>query len=231
MSMENEFQGGQGEGSDQGGGPDRRRWRGGRRRRRRRGGGGGGGGGGQGGFGGGQGGYGGQGGGFGGGGGQGPNMGGGGMPPDYVPEPEGPTEATTGVLEYTKEGNGWLRQRRNSYLPDSIPGGDVFVPASLIRSHRLLEGSEIHGQAGIPTRGQQRMTLVQVDTVDGLSPADNRERKTFKDLTVIDPEPMFVMAPGDEDISREHTVEVLLELGFSQADAERIAADAAKAKG
>jgi len=28
----------------------------------------------------------------------------------------------------------------------------------------------------------------------------------------------------------EHTVDVLLELGFSQADAERIATDAAKAK-
>ena len=171
--------------------------------------------GGGGGYNGGQGGGGGYNGGQGGGGYSGGQGGGGVIPADYVPEPEGPTEATSGVLEYSREGSGWLRQRRNNYLPDSVPGGDVFVPTSLIRAHRLMEGSEVHGQAGVPSRGQQRTTLMQVESVDGVSPAENRERKLFKELTVIDPEPMFVLAPSEEDISLR-IVDLLCPVGRGQ---------------
>ncbi len=134
---------------------------------------------------------------------------------DFVPEAQGPTEDVSGVLEYTKEGNGWLRQRRNHYQPDPIPGGDTFVPMSLIRQNRLQEGCEVAGQAGIPTRGQQRMTLVSVTSVDGMEPADARERPNFKDLTVIDPQPQFVLAPGDEDISLR-IIDLLCPIGKGQ---------------
>jgi transcription termination factor Rho len=129
---------------------------------------------------------------------------------------EGPTEEAVGVLDYTKEGNGWLRKKQNSYLPDSIPGGDAFVPGALIRGHRLLEGSEIVGQAGMPNRGQQRLTLASVETVDGLSPEVSRERKTFKDLTVIDPQPQFVLAPGDDADISLRIVDLLCPIGKGQ---------------
>ena len=134
---------------------------------------------------------------------------------DFVPEAQGPTEEVVGVLEYTKEGNGWLRQRRNHYLADSIPGGDTFVPLSLIRQYRLQEGTEVDGQAGIPTRGPQRMTLVNVEGIDGMDPEDARDRPNFKDLTVIDPQPQFVLAPGDEDISLR-IIDLLCPVGKGQ---------------
>jgi transcription termination factor Rho len=237
---DNDFSGGMDQAPDSGG-PERRRWRGGRRRRRRRGGGGGGGGqgggyggqgGGYGGQGGGQGGgYGGQGGGgfegqgggFGGGfaegaggGGVGVGASGGAGGGDFRPLVDGPTEETSGVLEYTKEGNGWLRKRQNSFMPDSIPNGDVFVPGALIRSYRLQEGSEIVGQAGLPSRGPQRFTLAAVDRVDGMPPEERRECKTFRDLTVIDPEPQFVLAPGDDENISLRIVDLLCPLGFGQ---------------
>ncbi|MBM4063714.1 MAG: transcription termination factor Rho, partial [Planctomycetes bacterium] len=129
---------------------------------------------------------------------------------------EGPTEEAAGVLEYTKEGNGWLRKRQNSFLPDSVPNADVFVPASLIRSYRLQEGSEILGQAGLPNRGPQRHTLAAVDKVDGMSPEERRERRGFRDLTVIDPEPMFVLAPGEDENVSLRVVDLLCPLGFGQ---------------
>jgi len=203
---ENDFSAGMEAGSDHGG-PDRKRWRGGRRRRRRgRGNGGGGGGGG----------------GFaegapamGAGGMGGGGMGGGGGA-DFRPMVDGPTEEAVGVLEYTKEGNGWLRKRQNSFMPDSIPNGDVFVPAALIRSYRLQEGSEIVGQAGLPSRGPQRYTLAAVDRVDGLTADERRECKTFRELTVIDPEPMFVLAPGDDENISLRIVDLLCPLGFGQ---------------
>ncbi len=189
---DNDFGGGT-EGSPDHGGPDRKWRRGGRRRRRRRGGGGGGGGGG------------GEGGGGGGGGGGGQ---GGSFPV------EGPTEQATGVLEYTKEGNGWLRQRINSYMPDSIPNGDVFVPSALIRQHRLQEGSEVVGQAGLPSRGPQRHTLAEVETVDGVDPEERRELQQFRHMTVIDPEPQFVLAPGSDENVSLRIVDLLCPVGF-----------------
>ncbi|MCA8977413.1 MAG: transcription termination factor Rho [Planctomycetes bacterium] len=178
-----------------GGGPDRKRWRGGRRRRRRRGGGGGGGGQGE-----------------GGGGGGGGGGGNGGGPIGVV---EGPTEEVTGVVEYTKEGNGWLRKKENSFMPDSIPNGDTFVPATLIRSLRLQEGSEIKGQAGLPNRGPQRFTLTEVETVDDVSAEERRDMRTFRDMTVIDPQPQFVLAPGDDDVSLR-VVDLLCPVGYGQ---------------
>ncbi len=208
---ENDFPGGMEQAPD-GGGPERRRWRGGRRRRRRRGGGGGGGGGG--GHPGGVGNGGGGGGGFGGPPGDGGGGGNGGG--DFRPVVEGPTEAAAGVLEYTKEGNGWLRKAQNSYQPDSIPNGDVFVPMSLIRQYRLQEGSEIHGQAGLPSRGPQRYTLATIESVDALPPDERRELKAFREMTVVDPEPMFVLAPGDDENISLRIVDLLCPLGYGQ---------------
>ncbi len=243
---ENDFPGGTEQAPDGGGPERRRWRGGRRRRRRRGGGGGGGGGqGGGGGFGGGGqggggfggggqggggggggGGYGNGGGGFGGGGNSGGGGGGGGYhdgpPNDGGGGPvgaalvDGPTEQTVGVLEYTKEGNGWLRKKQNSYQPDSIPNGDVFVPAALIRTLRLQEGSEIIGQAGLPSRGPQRYTLASIESVDALPPEERRELPAFREMTVIDPEPMFVLAPGDDENISLRVVDLLCPLGYGQ---------------
>ncbi|MFN9278056.1 MAG: transcription termination factor Rho [Planctomycetota bacterium] len=135
---------------------------------------------------------------------------------DFRPLVDGPTELATGVLEYTKEGNGWLRKKQNSYQPDSIPNGDTFVPMTMIRQHRLLEGSEIVGQAGLPNRGPQRFTLASIESVDGLPPEERRELKPFRDMTVIDPEPQFVLAPGSDENISLRIVDLLCPLGFGQ---------------
>jgi len=141
---------------------------------------------------------------------------GGGNGGDMRPVVEGPTEQASGVLEYTKEGNGWLRKRQNSYQPDSIPNGDIFVPGSLIRQWRLQEGSELIGQAGLPNRGPQRYTLASIESVDGMTPEERRERKAFREMTVIDPEPMFVLAPGDDENISLRIVDLLCPLGYGQ---------------
>jgi transcription termination factor Rho len=135
---------------------------------------------------------------------------------DFRPLVEGPTEQATGVLEYTKEGNGWLRKKQNSYQPDSIPNGDTFVPMTMIRQHRLLEGSEIVGQAGLPNRGPQRFTLASIESVDGLPPEERRELKSFREMTVIDPEPQFVLAPGSDENISLRIVDLLCPLGYGQ---------------
>ncbi|MBK8977889.1 MAG: transcription termination factor Rho, partial [Planctomycetes bacterium] len=175
-----------------GGGNGQKRWRKRRRRRGSRGGGGGGGGGG--------------------------GVGGGVPSPgaDFMPEIDGDTEAVSGCLELQKDKTGWLRQKRHMYLPDDDGYDDVFVPAPLVRQYRMIEGSFVIGQGGIPMKGHKRMTLAEVDTIDGLGPEESKNRRLFKELTVVDPEPMMVLAQGiDDDISLR-IVDLLCPIGRGQ---------------
>jgi transcription termination factor Rho len=157
----------------------------------------------------------GRGGGGGGGGGGSNGGGGGGGGGEHVPEFEGELETVEGVLELHKDMSGWLRQARNMYLPDENGHGDVFVPASLVRRNRLLAGSYVVGDAGWPARGAQRLTLGEITTVDGMTPDERKECTPFKDMVVIDPEPQFVLEPGDGDVSLR-IVDLLCPIGRGQ---------------
>jgi transcription termination factor Rho len=135
--------------------------------------------------------------------------------PEFVPEIEGPTEVAEGVLEMNKDGSGWLRSVENDYLPDDNPNRDVYVPPSLVRQHRLIEGMDITGQAGQPKPGSARTVLATIEMIDGLPPEESAKRTAFKNLTVIDPEPQFVLEPGDGDISLR-VIDLLCPLGKGQ---------------
>jgi transcription termination factor Rho len=173
------------------GGNGQKRWR--KRRRRRRGGGGGGGGSG------------------GGGGGGGATA-----AADFVPEVEGDLEDVSGVLELQKDKSGWLRQKRHMYLADEDGYDDIFVPFSVVRQNRLHEGSFVVGRGGVPTRGPKRTTLVEVDEIDGMDPEDYRERPLFKELTVVDPEPMFGLSQDDDADISLRIVDLLCPIGRGQ---------------
>jgi transcription termination factor Rho len=128
---------------------------------------------------------------------------------------DGPTEPVCGVIELNKDGSGWLRRQDNDYLPDDNPNSDVYVPSVVVRQNRILEGSEIQGQAGLPKPGSNRAVLASVDTIDGMAPDASRERVAFKNLTVIDPQPQFVLEPGDGDISLR-IIDLLCPIGKGQ---------------
>ena len=66
-----------------------------------------------------------------------------------------------------------------------------------------------------PNKGPQRPTLATVETVDGLDPGVSRERKFFKDLTVVDPEPQFILEPDDGDVSLR-IIDMLSPIGCGQ---------------
>src|SRR5690606_6891695 len=142
--------------------------------------------------------------------------GGGGAAVDFVPEIEGETEEVSGVLELQKDKSGWLRQKRHMYLPDEDGYDDVFVPATLVRQNRLLEGSMIVGQGGVPSKGHRRTTLTSVESVDGLPPEESRERRMFKELTVIDPQPMFALAQTDDADISLRIIDLLCPIGAGQ---------------
>ncbi len=134
---------------------------------------------------------------------------------ETMPEIEDPTEEVRGVIDVQKDNSGWLRQPKNSYTAAEEPDQDVYVPAMLIKQHRIFPGSEIVGKAGTPNRGARRLTLGTVDSVDGLAPEESAKRPFFKDLTVIDPEPQFVLEPDDGDVSLR-IIDLLCPIGAGQ---------------
>jgi transcription termination factor Rho len=133
-----------------------------------------------------------------------------------VPEVEGDLEDVSGVLELQKDKSGWLRQKRHMYLADEDGYDDIFVPFSVVRQNRLHEGSFVVGRGGVPTRGPKRTTLVEVDEIDGMDPEDYRERPLFKELTVVDPEPMFGLSQDDDADISLRIVDLLCPIGRGQ---------------
>jgi transcription termination factor Rho len=87
-----------------------------------------------------------------------------------------------GVLELHPRGFGFLRDPARSYLARQA---DVYVPAPLIRKHRLREGLLLSGSLEPPRKGTGPR-LAQVERIEEAA-ADQFRTRDFDDLTPIDP--------------------------------------------
>jgi transcription termination factor Rho len=102
------------------------------------------------------------------------------------------TDIHSGILKLTKKGAGHL-------LNPAKSTDKIFVPARLIRDHRLSEGATVTG----PTQsGQKDPLLTRVETVCGLTPEAFQKRTPFKRLIAIDPCERFDLAITGETSTR-----------------------------
>jgi len=116
-----------------------------------------------------------------------------GGPPRGDDVPFGPQQRVrvTGVLEMTPDGQGWLRSIATSYVLEDT---DPYLSVVLTRAANLRPGSEVDGWA---ERLRGRLTVVDVQTVDGLSPDKAAVLPLFKQLTSVDPTERFVLEGGE----------------------------------
>jgi transcription termination factor Rho len=107
--------------------------------------------------------------------------------------PFGPQQRveTSGVLELLPDGQGWLRNIQTSYVPEDT---DPYLPATLTRSMNLRPGTEI---VAWTERVRGKSTVVDIRSVDGLSPEEANALPLFKQLTSIDPTERFVIEGGE----------------------------------
>jgi transcription termination factor Rho len=116
-----------------------------------------------------------------------------------------------GVLEILPEGFGFLRRLENRYQPHP---SDVHVPRGLIKSLQLKPGSEIKGKVSSPPAGGRKRQLAQIELVDGVDPAEARERPQFRSLVSIDPfERLRIDAFNDESM---RVIDLLTPIGKGQ---------------
>ena len=101
--------------------------------------------------------------------------------------PPAELQQVAGILE-VQDQHGFLRV--NGYLPGP---GDLYVPAELIRGHKLRPGDQIDGAAApAPAAGRSGQApkanpLVRIDLINGQSPEQALNRPRFAELTPIHP--------------------------------------------
>ncbi|MGV3541452.1 MAG: transcription termination factor Rho, partial [Rufibacter sp.] len=93
--------------------------------------------------------------------------------------------ANEGVLELMQDGYGFLRSAHYHYLasPD-----DIYVSPSQIKLFGLKTGDTVKGTVRAPKEGEKYFALLKVDSVNGRTTEEIRDRIPFQHLTPLFPE-------------------------------------------
>ena len=94
-------------------------------------------------------------------------------------------EIRGGVLEIMSEGIGFLRQNYQ------INPEDVYVSQAQLRRWDLRNGDQVIGLCRPPRESERHWGLVKVETINGLTPEEARNRKSFESMTPIFPDKRF----------------------------------------
>lgn len=108
---------------------------------------------------------------------------------------------SSGVLQLSDKGFGFLRQAHNNYLPGP---DDVYVPKGLIERFSLREGLHVAGRV-TPSRDHRRKIrspqLASVDEVNEVSCEDYSRAPEFSKLVSIDPTERLELSAGNNNMS------------------------------
>ncbi|MCF8340897.1 MAG: transcription termination factor Rho [Chitinophagaceae bacterium] len=103
-----------------------------------------------------------------------------------------------GVLEMMPDGYGFLRSSDYNYL--SSPD-DVYVSPSQIKLFGIKTGDTICGTVRPPKEGEKYFALLKVETVNGKSPEEVRDRVPFDYLTPLFPYEKLTLSTRPDIIS------------------------------
>lgn len=122
-----------------------------------------------------------------------------------------PTAAThEGVLELHPKGYGFLRSPAKNYVPQA---GDPYVSIQLLKQHRLREGDKLSGPLE-PGKPGTAPRLARVETIEGV-PAKELKRRSFDELTPIDPSQRIRLETGAEPLTTR-VMDLLAPIGKGQ---------------
>lgn len=106
--------------------------------------------------------------------------------------------SSMGVLEITNEGYGFLRSPEYNYL--SSPD-DVYVSPSQIKIFGLKTGDTVIGQIRAPKEGEKYFALLKVDTINGKTTDEIRDRVPFEYLTPLFPQERLNLSTASDQLS------------------------------
>lgn len=120
---------------------------------------------------------------------------------------------TSGVLEVTPDGYGFLRSSDYNYLtsPD-----DIYVTQQQIKSYGLKTGDVVEATIRPPKEGEKYFPLSRVLTVNGRSPEFIRDRVPFEHLTPLFPDEKFDLTSGRSANISTRVVDMFSPIGKGQ---------------
>ncbi|HOD53088.1 MAG TPA: transcription termination factor Rho [Candidatus Cloacimonadota bacterium] len=87
---------------------------------------------------------------------------------------------TTGCLDITDDGYGFLRYPENNYIPGR---DDVYVSLNQIKRFGLKRGHMVTGPVRSPKEGEKYFAMLRVDAVNYMDPSKIQEITPFEELT------------------------------------------------
>ncbi|MEX2595465.1 MAG: transcription termination factor Rho [Salibacteraceae bacterium] len=118
-----------------------------------------------------------------------------------------------GCLEIMKEGYGFLRSADYSYL--SSPD-DVYVSQSQIKLFGLRTGDTVRGTIRPPKEGEKYYPLIRIEKINGLDPADVRDRVPFDYLKPLFPEERFTLTGHRKQTMSSRIIDLFTPIGKGQ---------------
>ena len=131
---------------------------------------------------------------------------------EYPFDMEGVVDAE-GVLEIMPEGYGLLRSSDYNYLnsPD-----DILVSQSQVRKYGLKTGDTVSGTIRPPRDNEKQFPLVKVNTINGLSPEQIRDRVPFESLTPLFPQEKFKLTGHPAETMSTRIIDLFTPIGKGQ---------------
>lgn len=118
-----------------------------------------------------------------------------------------------GVLEIMPEGYGFLRSSDYNYL--SSPD-DVYVSPSQIKLFGLKTGDSCKGSLRPPKDKEKYFALLKVDTINGKTPEEVRDRVPFDYLTPLFPNERFKLSTDDPKNYSTRIIDLFTPIGKGQ---------------
>ncbi|GAB4524063.1 MAG: transcription termination factor Rho [Anaerolineales bacterium] len=119
-------------------------------------------------------------------------------------------EIRGGILEIMNEGIGFLRAENYATSAD-----DVYVSQAQLRRYDLRNGDLIIGHVRSPRDTERHSGLLKVESINGQSPDEIRNRPVFEKLTPIFPERRFNLET-DPKILAPRLINMIAPIGFGQ---------------
>ena len=118
-----------------------------------------------------------------------------------------------GVLEVMPDGYGFLRSADYNYLnsPD-----DIYVSPSQIKLFALKPGDTISGVIHPPKEGEKYFPLIRVNTINGLTPDQTRDRVQFEYMTPLFPSEKFNLTGNGHNTLSNRIVDLFSPIGKGQ---------------
>jgi len=117
-----------------------------------------------------------------------------------------------GYLDLRDEGYGFLRV--GGYLPTRA---DAYIPVKLARQYGLRKGDHVTGLSRPAGRNEKNPALLEIHTVNGMSPEKAKGRSRFEDLTPLFPDSKLRMEdPGDPGNMTARIIDLISPIGKGQ---------------